>query len=195
MKIIFVAFSCVLLFLLVSSPLGAEEFPSVDSPRWTRKYDQHFRKYTKRFFGAGFDWRWFKAQAIAESGLREDAKSWVNAKGIMQIMPRTFAEIQGKNPEFKKITKPRWNIAAGIYYDRQQYQRFKRISFADRLKFTFASYNAGYGTIRRARRVSVAEGLEGDSWDDVESVAPRVARWRYRETIGYVKKIEDMMDE
>ena len=29
------------------------------------RYDQTFRKYSKRYFGVGFDWRVFKAQAMA----------------------------------------------------------------------------------------------------------------------------------
>ena len=33
------------------------------------RYDPAFRKYTKRFFGPAFDWRHFKAQGLAESGL------------------------------------------------------------------------------------------------------------------------------
>ena len=37
------------------------------------EFDRHFSKYSKRYFGAGFDWRYFKAQAIAESGLQVDA--------------------------------------------------------------------------------------------------------------------------
>ncbi|MEE2964240.1 MAG: hypothetical protein VX427_08870, partial [Acidobacteriota bacterium] len=38
-------------------------------------YDQYFSKYSKRFFGVGFDWYYFKAQALAESTLDEDARS------------------------------------------------------------------------------------------------------------------------
>ena len=51
-----------------------------------------------------------------------DAKSHVGAKGIMQIMPRTFEEIKYKNPSIKgSALQPKWNIAAGIYYDRAWY--------------------------------------------------------------------------
>ena len=84
-------------------PAGAREGtdprgrPPVEHRTWTDRYDPLFRKYSKRFFGPGFDWRWFKAQGIAESGLREDAESWVGAKGIMQIMPATLREIAEKS--------------------------------------------------------------------------------------------------
>jgi len=182
-----------LLFTTNISAVFAQEFPKVESKHWTSKYDSHFRKYSKRFFGVGFDWKWFKAQAIAESGLKKDAKSWVNAKGLMQIMPRTFEEIKKKNPSFININEPRWNIAAGIYYDHQQYRRWKNISFENRIKFTFGSYNAGYSTIRRAQRLSKEEGFQGNAWDHIESVAPKLRRWRYKETIGYVDKITNMV--
>ncbi len=183
------------LFIANISVIFAQEFPKVESRHWTSKYDSYFKKYSKRYFGVGFNWKWFKAQAIAESGLKENARSWVNAKGLMQIMPRTFEEIKEKNPSFIDINEPRWNIAAGIYYDRQQYRRWNNISFDNRIKFTFASYNAGYSTIRRAQTLSKKEGFQGTVWDHIESVAPKVRRWRYKETIGYVDKITGMIEE
>ena len=73
---------------------------TVHADRWTDEYDRHFRKYSKRYFGPLFDWHWFKAQAIAESGLNADAVSIVGAIGLMQIMPDTFKEINYKNPHF-----------------------------------------------------------------------------------------------
>ena len=84
---------------------------------WAQKgipstYDEIFRKYSKQYFGVGFDWKVFKAQAMTESNLNPEAKSWVGAKGVMQLMPATYQEIQSKNPEIGEISDPRWNIAA-----------------------------------------------------------------------------------
>jgi membrane-bound lytic murein transglycosylase MltF len=53
----------------------------------------------------------------------------------------------------------------------------------------FASYNAGEGTIMRARRTASAAKLDDSRWPAIESVAPRVERWRYSETLGYVRTI------
>jgi membrane-bound lytic murein transglycosylase F len=191
-----VSVSLILLFLLtlLPFPASASDFPPVTSKRWTRKYDPYFRKYTKRFFGPGFDWAWFKSQAIAESNLNNEARSWVNAKGIMQLMPNTFHEIRKKKPFFADINEPRWNIAAGIYYDRQLYRKWAaERPFQDRLFFTFGSYNAGFQTIVRAQKVCKKKGLNENLWQSIKAVAPQVRGWRYRDTLGYVDKIDAMM--
>ena len=184
-----------LALVFVTNQANAQEFPKVTSKRWTTKYDTYFRKYTKRFFAAGFDWKWFKAQAIAESNLQQDAKSWVNAKGIMQLMPRTFHEIKKKNPSFVDIDEPRWNIAAGIYYDSRLYRKWKaRRPFVDKMSFTFASYNAGFTNILKAQIVCKKGGLNENLWHNIKQVAPSVRGWRHRETLGYVAKIITMVE-
>jgi membrane-bound lytic murein transglycosylase F len=193
-KVLSISLILIAFLLLNASAVYPSDFPPVTSKRWTGKYDRYFRKYTKRFFGSGFEWRWFKAQAIAESNLNNEAKSWANAKGIMQIMPKTFHEIKKKNPSFVDINEPRWNIAAGIYYDRQLYQKWRaERPLDDRMFFTFGSYNAGFRTLVRAQRECKKVGLNENLWQSIESVAPKVPGWRYSETLGYIDKIVDMM--
>ena len=157
-------------------------------------YDQHFTKYSKRFFGVGFDWHYFKAQAVAESNLREDARSPVGAVGVMQIMPRTFAEIQRKNPAITgSLDQPRWNIAAGIWYDRQHFVVWAADrSLVERLKFTFGSYNAGRSSILRAQQFALGEGLNARLWDSVAGELPRVTGRRSQETVAYVARVLDI---
>ena len=157
-------------------------------------YDQHFTKYSKRFFGVGFDWHYFKAQAVAESNLREDARSPVGAVGVMQIMPRTFAEIQRKNPAITgSLHQPRWNIAAGIWYDRQHFVVWAADrSLVERLKFTFGSYNAGRSSILRAQQFALGEGLNATLWDSVAGELPRVTGRRSQETVAYVARVLDI---
>lgn len=174
--------------------LKAAEIPEVTDRHWTRKYDQYFRKYSKRFFGPAIDWHWFKAQGIAESGLRENASSWVNAKGIMQLMPRTFADLKNKNPELSNVMEPRWNIAAGIYYDSTLFSKWQEDrQFLDRMRFMLGSYNAGFSTILRAQKLSRKNGFNGRDWHSIKSVAHKVSRWREKETLGYISKIEKLM--
>ena len=157
----------------------------VDSQYWTDKYDRHFKKYSKRYFGPLFDWHWFKAQAIAESGLDNKAKSHMGAVGLMQIMPSTFGDITKQNPHFDEVGSPRWNVAAGIYYDRTLYRKFERNSGQDKLYKTFASYNAGYGRILNAEKRA---GDKAKNWDAIKVYLPK-------ETRGYVHRIRGLMGE
>ena len=156
-----------------------------------QKFDSLFSKYAKRYFGPGFDWRYFKAQAIAESRLKKGAKSRTGAYGIMQIMPKTFDEIKRKNPSIRGSRKqPRWNIAAGIYYDRQIWKTWKaERPFQDRIKFMFGSYNAGKGNILKAQKIARKEGRNENLWQSIEPALPKVTGRNSRETIDYVKKI------
>lgn len=168
---------------------------SVFPQKHFNKYDDTFRKYSKRYFGPGYDWKVFKAQSIAESGLSPDAISYVGARGLMQLMPTTFAEIQSANPEFESIDDPEWNIAAGIYYDRSLYRAWKEIVDDHKLDFTFGSYNAGRGTIMKAQLKAKDKLLDHTTWPNIVLVAPEVPRWRYDETIGYVEKIKKFRED
>lgn len=184
-----------LLFFPLENSFGESKLPSVDSPKWTKKYDDYFRKYTKRFFGMGFDYKWFKAQAIAESKLKKNAKSWVGAKGIMQIMPKTFEEIKEKNPIFNNVYEPRWNIAAGIYYDKKMYNFWKNERpFLDKLRFAFASYNAGPQNILKGQKYCDKKKKEDcNLWKHVEPYGPNIKSWRHQETQKYIREIFTLM--
>ena len=159
--------------------------------RATERFDPIFKKYTKRYFGVGTDWRWFKAQGMAESDLTPTARSRVGARGIMQLMPSTYGQIKTALPQFGAIDNPEWNIAAGILHDRDLWTLWKReLDEPERWPFVFAGYNAGEGTIMRARKTASAAKLDNRTWPSIESVAPTVERWRYTETLEYVRKIQ-----
>ena len=175
----------------VAAPVGAQRVVPGRPTRDNTRYDDLFRKYSKRFFGVGYDWRYFKAQGMAESNLDSAARSYVGARGIMQLMPSTFAEIQSRRTEFESIDHVEWNIAAGILHDRYLWQRWKDLGVDDeRRRFMFGSYNAGEGPILRARGMARQRELDARTWSSIERVAPDVRRWRYRETLGYVRKIQ-----
>ena len=161
--------SCLVLLLLLSH-----------SYSYSAKYDLYFKKWGEYYF-AWEDWRWFKAQGIAESGLNERAVSWAGAMGIMQLMPLTAREMGVKN-----VWDPEENIQGGIKYDRWLWDRWGMIALRDeRRRFMFASYNAGIGNIRRARLLA-----NSDRWEDVKAVLHRITGRHAEETRGYVARIE-----
>ncbi|MFQ5828598.1 MAG: transglycosylase SLT domain-containing protein [Candidatus Methylomirabilia bacterium] len=179
----------VLLIVLLLIPYQAQAFERYNK---VVKYDKYFSKYSKRFFGPRFDWTYFKAQAVAESRLRAKAKSRMGAVGVMQIMPATFKEIRRKNPSIRGTREqPRWNIAAGIYYDRTIWNTWKADRpFRDRVNFMLGSFNAGRGNILKAQRLAKKKGLDHNLWEAIERTLPKVTGRYSKETIGYVKKID-----
>lgn len=180
--------------LLGPSVVGAQPRPiaSRREVAASTRFDPIFRKYAKRYFGIGFDWRLLKAQAMAESQLNPGARSHVGARGIMQLMPATFRGIQSQRPEFRSIDDPEWNIAAGVMHDRYLWKLWDgSVPEEQRSSFMFGSYNAGEGTITRAAAIARAKQLDHTRWSTIEQVAPTVPRWRWQETVGYLRRIDD----
>ncbi len=182
------------LTLVLSIPLQAQ-----DRERLRRKvpdYDEIFHKYSKRFFGPGFDWKLFKAQGIAESNLDAVARSRVGARGVMQLMPSTARAIRSDNEDLKWVEDPEMNIAAGIQYDRTLWLLWEADSVhASRSEFMFGSYNAGRRTILRAQGFARRSKLDHRSWESIRKVASRVPRWRHGETLGYIERIGEARRE
>ena len=179
-----------ILVLLVAGDVEGQRKPSRKASRKAADYDDTFRKYSKRYFGPGFDWRLFKAQGMAESNLDPKAKSGVGARGVMQLMPSTFRSIQSENEELKEIDDPEMNIAAGVFYDRKLWLLWEKDSVdGHRKEFMLASYNAGRRTILRAQTHARGSGLDPRVWPDIAKVAPAVPRWRHRETLDYITRI------
>lgn len=157
------------------------------------KYDHLFQRYTAEFFaGIDVDWRWFKAQGIAESNLDPLAVSPVGATGIMQLMPKTYAELTMKlgyppGPTMAgMIYDPAVNIRCGIAYDRRCWDIWKRESDEERLWFMLASYNAGPGNIIKAQRMAAVK----DRWSSVSTHLHKITGSDDApETINYVRRI------
>ncbi len=105
----------------------------------------------------------------------------------MQVLPDTYAEIRQKNPHFTHIKEPRWNIAAGIFYDRMLYRKWQKgLPTEQRLSFALASYNAGYGSINKAFRKAQNKLGEIKDWQQVAPFAPNQTR-------HYIRRIRGLM--
>lgn len=123
------------------------------------EYDDLIKKYTKKL---GWDWRLLAAQIYQESKFDPKAKSWAGAKGLMQIMPPTAKELG-----IKDVTDPVQSIRGGTTYLSQIYDRFTDIpNEIDRIKFTLASFNCGYGHLRDAQRLADSNQLDPLVWED-----------------------------
>ncbi len=190
---LFLIFVALIMLLSNLTCVFAEEFEPFLNKNC---FDKYFQKFTKKHFGSYFDWRYFKAQAIAESRLYPDARSAKEARGLMQILPSTFQEIIRKNPDIQgQITDPHSNIEAGIYYNKVLWDEWSADrNFKDRINFMFGSYNAGKHTILQAQKIAMEKGLDPYSWSSIVGTLPSVNGDRSRETIAYVGRIHKIKE-
>ena len=157
-------------------------------------YDDVVRSVADRY---GFDWRLIVSQMYQESRFDPEAKSWVGAQGLMQLMPATAAEMG-----FDDVLDPADGIEAGIKYMARMRDRFEPdLSIEDRTWFALASYNAGNGHVVDARRLAEDQGWDPDRWfGHTERAMLLLARREYAhrarhgycrggEPVDYVRKI------
>lgn len=105
-----------------------------------------------------------KAIVRVESNFNHKAISPVGARGLMQLMPETAAELGFRNA--LNHNKPRENIYAGVRYLRQMINEF-----SGDLRLAIAAYNAGPQAVKK-----------------YGGIPP------YKETKNYVKKVLSMYD-
>lgn len=154
-------------------------------PTPTTKYDHHFKIYANIYFSDEVSWQWFKAMGIAESNLNPKAVSPMGAMGIMQLMPRTSAEVARQLWLSDDPFDPQINILMGIHYAKKMWNIFQDEEGLDRLCFMFGAYNAGWANIVKTQKVAA----RSDVWDDLVAVMPQVTGKHAMETINYVKRI------
>lgn len=122
------------------------------------EYDDLVKKYSKII---KWDWMLVSSVIYQESRFDHNAKSWVGAQGLMQIMPSTAEELGVKN------NSPKDNIKAGTEYLDKIYHKFDNVPDSiQRVKLTLASYNCGYGHILDAQRLAKINNKDENSWDN-----------------------------
>jgi len=159
-------------------------------------YDDLVRKYAGQY---DFDWRLIVSQMYQESRFDPRARSFAGAQGLMQVLPRTAAELG-----FNDVEDPESGIHAGLTYMDWVRDRFEPdLPVTDRMWFTLAGYNAGPGHVRDARRLATQQGLNPNRWfDNVEKSMLLLSRRQYaqdaphgycrcREPVEYVRQIRE----
>jgi membrane-bound lytic murein transglycosylase F len=157
------------------------------------RYDHQFRAQAAVYFGdvrmcaQPLDWRWFKAQALAESSLNPKAVSPAGARGLMQLMPATSAEIARQLNLPDQPFDPLLNIKFGVYYMLRMWRMWGEERDLERLRFALGSYNAGAGNILKAQHLANPP----DQWWAIAKALPRVTGiGNARQTTTYVKRVE-----
>ncbi|MCK3683712.1 transporter substrate-binding domain-containing protein [Maribellus sp. YY47] len=139
----------------------------------------------------GWDWRLMASMVFQESKFNPNLESWAGAKGLMQLMPAT-AERFG----VKDRANPEQSIEAATKILKILWDRFEEIPDSiQRIKFTMAAYNCGYGHVEDARNLAILEKLDPKVWD--KNVEETMLKLSYPENYnkrvvkyGYVRGVE-----
>ncbi len=169
------------------------------------KYDHIFKKYAPNI---GWDWRLMAAQAYQESRFRPNARSWVGARGLMQIMPATA---RGYRTPVSQLNNPETSVkvATRLLDDLDGYLTEYVPNDSERLKFVIAAYNVGIAHVYDAIRLAKKYGLDPQVWEGNVSKAilmkmnPKyyndpVVKYGYcrgTETVAYVDKITKFYEQ
>jgi membrane-bound lytic murein transglycosylase F len=140
-----------------------------------QNHGNDMRKYAKRY---GFDWRLILSVIKQESRFTHEAESEKGAFGLMQIMPRTSAQI-AKELGLEETNTARNNIAAGTYYLWQQFEFFDSSGESDRIRLALASYNCGRGRILDAQDVARYLNESPHQWPPIEDSLPLLSKQYY----------------
>lgn len=175
------------------------------SKGYISNYDNLFKRYAPR---VGWDWRLMAAQAFVESKFKPNARSWVGARGLMQIMPSTA---RGYRTPVNRLNNPETSVqvATKLINDLDGYLLDKVPSDKERLKFVIAAYNVGIAHVYDAIRLAEKYGLDPQRWDGNVSKAilmkmnPKyyndpVVKYGYcrgTETVAYVDRITNFYDQ
>lgn len=120
-----------------------------------------------------------------ESGFSNAALSRTGAQGLMQLMPRTAAEMADlsgfkKSQSIVDLQNPQTNIQLGTYY----FQRLMK-QFDQNVPASLAAYNSGPTRLKRwfaQRKIKLV--ASSDAWDELWT-----EELPWEETQGYVKSV------
>lgn len=169
----------------------AEIFDYVDLLKYHDRIDKRLPKYEAKIKAEaekyGFDWRLIAAMIYQESHFNPHARSYTGVRGLMQLTLVTAREMG-----VKSRLNPEQSIQGGVKYLNKIYQRFDDVNSADRIKFTLASYNIGYGHIRDAQMLAEQQEMNKNQWNTMVKILP-LLRYRkyYKQTrYGYARGTE-----
>ena len=146
--------------------------PQYDDLRWRLVYPLHYYDIIDKLKGNNNP---IILQAILkeESHFNPNAKSYVGATGLMQLMPATYSEVVKNNAIPAHFDNAAANIAAGSLY----YSGLKR-SLLNRDLYAISAYNGGIG--------SVTSWFTKLNYNDTDEFVEQIP---YPETKNYVKKV------
>ncbi|MBO7318295.1 MAG: transglycosylase SLT domain-containing protein, partial [Bacteroidales bacterium] len=180
-----------------SKQMGENTIMSIAEGRIS-PFDEIFKHEAKAI---KWDWRLLAAIAYHESRFDSTVVSWMGAKGIMQLMPKTAA-IFGLGADSIAMTEPNVRVAVQVLQTIDQ----SLVSIEDpeeKRMFVIAAYNSGLGHVFDAIALAKKYGKDPQKWyNEVEEAmcmkanpeyysdeACKFGYFRGRQTTTYVRDV------
>lgn len=167
----------------------ASNYNYAGTPTYLGHVRYRLPRYQEMFEAAGetneLDWQLLAAVAYQESHWNPRAVSPTGVRGIMML-----TNLTAKDLGVEDRTVPEQSIKGGAKYIRQLSEKFSdKLDEKDRLWFTLASYNVGFGHVQDARIITKQRGGNPDRWVDVKQSLPllRSKRWYKKTRFGYAR--------
>ncbi len=112
-----------------------------------------------------WDWLLLASMAYQESRFDPNAKSWVGARGLMQVMPATA---KGFGYSGESLYDPKQNVQMATEYIQRLDKMWAKTvkDSVQRIKFVLASYNVGPGHVIDARNLAKKYNKNSTVWDE-----------------------------
>lgn len=121
------------------------------------------------------------AVSYQESHWNPKNTSKTGVRGFMMLTQNTAKSLGVRNRLDVKQS-----LDAGVRYLRQIYDRFpNHIEESDRLWFTLASYNMGFGHLWDARHLCLDLKLDPDNWQNVSKALPLLSQKKFYKNTKY----------
>lgn len=170
----------------------ARKYDYAGTPTYIGHIRYRLPRYQDLFEKAGevndIDWQLLAAVAYQESHWNPRAISPTGVKGIMMLTKLTAKDLGITNR-----TNPDESIKGGAQYLRELSEKFtEELNKKDRLWFTLAAYNVGFGHVQDARLITKERGGNPNKWVDVKESLPllRHKRWYKKTRYGYARGTE-----
>lgn len=157
----------------------------IDAAVFLTKTNKVLPRYRALFEEAGsltgIEWQLLAAMAYRESRWDPLATSYTKVRGMMMLTEDTADRMNVTNR-----LDPRESIMAGArYLQLLKEQLSLRIDEPERTWMALAAYNQGMGHLEDARLLAQREGLNANSWTDVQKVLPKLRNLNVAKTLKY----------
>lgn len=149
-------------------------------------YKDTFEKAAAKY---NFDWRLLAAISYQESTWNPRAVSPTGVSGLMMLTKQTAQEVGITNRN-----DPSQSIFGGAAYLRKLVDREpESIDQNQKIWFSLAAYNAGYGMVMDARRLAMGKGIDPYNWQSVKGYLANLPGRYHNKYVANIRRYYELL--